>query len=58
VLVETVRLVGRRHLGRIDAGHVLFGVLTVADPLVSRLLPQLGVDLDALREQAAGAEAA
>jgi len=58
VLVETVRLVGRRHLGRIDAGHLLFGVLTVADPQVSRLLQQLGVDLDALREQAAGADAA
>jgi ATP-dependent Clp protease ATP-binding subunit ClpA len=55
VLVQTVRLVGRRQVHRIDAGHVLFGVLAVADPLVDRLLQQLGADLDALREQAAAA---
>jgi ATP-dependent Clp protease ATP-binding subunit ClpA len=53
VLAQTVRLVGRRQVHRIDAGHVLFGVLAVADPLVDRLLQQLGADLDALREQAA-----
>jgi hypothetical protein len=55
VLVETVRLVGRRRVHRIDAGHVLFGVLAVADPLVDRLLHQLGTDLDTLRDQAAAA---
>ena len=57
-LAQTVGLVGRRHLDRIDAGHVLFGVLAVADPLVDRLFQQLGTDLDALREQAAGSDAA
>jgi ATP-dependent Clp protease ATP-binding subunit ClpA len=58
VLVEAVRLVGRHRVNRIDAGHVLFGVLAVADPLVTRLLQQLGVDQDALREQAGRADAA
>ncbi|MCW2574830.1 MAG: Clp domain protein [Modestobacter sp.] len=57
-LAQTVGLVGRRHLGRIDAGHVLFGVLAVADPLVGRLLQQLGTDPDSLREGAAGTDAA
>jgi ATP-dependent Clp protease ATP-binding subunit ClpA len=57
-LVETVRLVGRRRVHRIDAGHVLYGVLAVADPLVDRLLQQLGTDAVALRQQAAGSDAA
>ena len=57
-LARTVGLVGRRHLGRVDAGHVLFGVLAVADPLVGRLLQQLGTDPHSLREGAAGTDAA
>ena len=58
VLVETVRLVGRRHVNRIDAGHVLYGVHAVADPLVARLLQQLGSDAESLRQRAADSDAA
>jgi ATP-dependent Clp protease ATP-binding subunit ClpA len=38
----------------IDSGWVLVGVLAVEDPLVTRVLQQLGADPGALREQAAG----
>jgi ATP-dependent Clp protease ATP-binding subunit ClpA len=50
-------VLARRGLTRrsrtIDSGCVLVGVLAVQDPLVSRVLGQLGVDPGALREQAA-----
>jgi ATP-dependent Clp protease ATP-binding subunit ClpA len=39
----------------IDSGCVLVGVLAVEDPLVTRVLQQLGTDPAALREQAAHA---
>jgi ATP-dependent Clp protease ATP-binding subunit ClpA len=57
-LVQAVGLVGRRRLHRIDAGHVLFGVLAVADPTLDRVLQLLGTDPNALRERAAGSDAA
>jgi ATP-dependent Clp protease ATP-binding subunit ClpA len=58
VLVQAVTLVGRRKARRIDAGHVLYGVLAVADPLVGRLLQQLGSDAESLRQRAADSDAA
>jgi ATP-dependent Clp protease ATP-binding subunit ClpA len=58
VLAQAVGLVGRRRAHQIDAGHVLFGVLAVDDPLVGRLLEQLGTDAQALRQRAAGTDAA
>jgi len=53
VLEQTLRYVTRHHRNRIDSGHVLVGLLAVADPAVTRLLHQLGTDPDSLREQAA-----
>ncbi len=50
-------VLARRGLTRrsrvIDSGCVLVGVLAVGDPLVTRVLQQLGTDPAALREQAA-----
>jgi len=53
VLEQTLRYVTRTQQKRIDSGHVLIGLLAVADPAVTRLLQQLGTDPDSLREQAA-----
>ena len=53
VLEQTLRYVTRTQQKRIDSGHVLVGLLAVADPAVTRLLQQLGTDPDSLREQAA-----
>ena len=53
VLEQTLRYVTRTQQKRIDSGHVLVGLLAVADPAVTRLLRQLGTDPDSLREQAA-----
>ena len=53
VLEQTLRYVTRSQQKRIDSGHVLVGLLAVADPAVTRLLQQLGTDPDSLREQAA-----
>jgi ATP-dependent Clp protease ATP-binding subunit ClpA len=57
-LEQTVRVVARRRERRIDSGHVLFGVLAVGDPTVSRVLTQLGTDPDTRRERATGSDAA
>jgi len=53
-----VRLVGRRKRRAIDSGSVLFGVLSARDPVVGRVLRQLGADPAVLRERAAGTDAA
>ena len=53
VLEQTLRFVTRSQQKRIDSGHVLVGLLAVADPAVTQLLQQLGTDPDSLREQAA-----
>jgi ATP-dependent Clp protease ATP-binding subunit ClpA len=58
VLEQTLRFVSRRKEKRIDSGHVLVGVLAVADPTVTRVLQQLGTDPDVLRARAAGSDAA
>jgi ATP-dependent Clp protease ATP-binding subunit ClpA len=42
----------------IDSGHLLFGVLAVDDPLVGRVLQQLGTDAPTLQERADGSDAA
>jgi ATP-dependent Clp protease ATP-binding subunit ClpA len=57
-LVEALRFVSRHKENRIDSGSVLVGVLAVDDPTVSRVLQQLGTNPDALRERAAGSDAA
>jgi len=52
-------VLSRRGLPRrdrvIDSGCVLVGVLAVEDPVVTRVLRELGTDPDALRDQAAHA---
>ena len=57
-LEEALRCVlsrrGRRRGRAIDSGHVLFGVLAVADPVVGRVLQQLQADPAPLQEQAGG----
>ena len=53
VLEQTLRFVTRSQQKRIDSGHVLVGLLAVADPAVTQVLQQLGTDPDSLREQAA-----
>jgi ATP-dependent Clp protease ATP-binding subunit ClpA len=58
VLQQALRNAIRRKERRIDSGHVLVGVLSVADPTVRRTLAQLGTDADALRDRAAGTDAA
>ena len=55
VLEQTLRFVARHQQKRIDSGHVLVGLLAVADPTVTRVLQQLGTDPNALREQASDA---
>lgn len=58
-LEEALRYVLARRVPRrertIDSGCVLVGVLAVADPVVTRVLRELGTDPDVLREQAAHA---
>ena len=52
-------VLARRRLGHrnrtIDSGCVLVGVLTVADPVVDRVLRELGAEPGILRDQAASA---
>ncbi|MGY1619872.1 Clp protease N-terminal domain-containing protein [Geodermatophilus sp. SYSU D00691] len=57
-LEESLRAVLRHRGRRIDSGHVLSGVLAVDDPTVTRVLRQLGVDADALRQRLEGSAAA
>ncbi|WP_448613569.1 Clp protease N-terminal domain-containing protein [Modestobacter sp. URMC 112] len=45
----------RRRERTIDSGCILVGVLAVGDPVVTRVLQQLGTDPEVLREQAAHA---
>ena len=45
----------RRRERTIDSGCILVGVLAVGDPVVTRVLQQLGTDPDVLRDQAAHA---
>ncbi|PRY42155.1 ClpA/ClpB-like protein [Geodermatophilus tzadiensis] len=63
VLESTLRHVlalPRRHRGRrtIDTGHLVVGVLAVADPVVGRVLRQLGADVARLRQELAARSAA
>jgi Clp amino terminal domain, pathogenicity island component len=44
----------RTRAGHIDSGHLLFGVLAVDDPVVDRVLRQLGADPAGLRRLAEG----
>jgi ATP-dependent Clp protease ATP-binding subunit ClpA len=61
-LEESLRYVlrqkGRRRDRTIDSGAVLAGVLAVGDPLVTRLLRQLGTDADGLLGRLGNASAA
>ncbi|WP_369133580.1 Clp protease N-terminal domain-containing protein [Modestobacter sp. I12A-02662] len=60
-LEESLRAVlrrGRRRGGAIDSGHVLLGVLAVADPLVQRVLAELGVARGSLEGQLGDSSAA
>jgi hypothetical protein len=61
-LEESLRYVlrqkGRRRDRAIDSGAVLAGVLAVGDPLVTRLLRQLGTDADGLLGRLGNASAA
>ncbi|MCZ2828568.1 Clp protease [Modestobacter sp. VKM Ac-2986] len=47
-LEETLRAALQRKERRLDTGHVLLGVLAVADPTVRRVLARLGTDDDRL----------
>jgi ATP-dependent Clp protease ATP-binding subunit ClpA len=62
VLEESLRYVlrqpGRRRGRSIDSGAVLAGLLAVGDPLVQRVLGQLGTDADRLRAELGDASAA
>jgi ATP-dependent Clp protease ATP-binding subunit ClpA len=53
-LEESLRHAVRHRDRRIDSGSLLAGVLAVDDPVVSRVLRQLGVDADALRHRTGG----
>ena len=53
-LEEALRSAVRRRSRRLDSGHLLAGVLAVADPQVSRVLLELGTDPRELRDQAEG----
>lgn len=53
-LQEALRHAVRRKDRRIDSGHLLVGVLAMGDPVVGRVLQQLGVNAGALREQTGG----
>jgi ATP-dependent Clp protease ATP-binding subunit ClpA len=48
----------RRRARAIDSGAVLAGLLAVSDPVVTRVLQQLGTDADRLRGQLGDASAA
>ncbi len=48
----------RRRARVIDTGHLLVGVLAVADPAVGRVLHRLGTDVARLREELGTASAA
>lgn len=48
----------RRRARAIDTGAVLAGLLTVGDPVVGRVLQQVGADVDRLRGQLGDASAA
>jgi ATP-dependent Clp protease ATP-binding subunit ClpA len=53
-LVEAMQLVVRTRAGQIDSGHLLFGVLSVDDPGVDRVVRQLGADPGDLRRRVVG----
>ena len=57
-LRHVLRQKGRRRERVIDSGAVLAGLLAVGDPLVTRVLQQLGTDAVRLTEQLGGASAA
>nr|WP_243851548.1 Clp protease N-terminal domain-containing protein [Modestobacter marinus] len=57
-LRHVLRSRARRRARAIDSGAVLAGLLAVDDPLVTRLLRQLGTDADRLRGQLGDASAA
>jgi ATP-dependent Clp protease ATP-binding subunit ClpA len=57
-LRHVLRQKGRRRDRAIDSGAVLAGVLAVGDPLVTRVLQQLGTDADRLLAQLGSASAA
>jgi hypothetical protein len=53
-----LRQKGRRRDRAIDSGAVLAGLLAVGDPLVDRVLQQVGTDAAELRAQLGDASAA
>ena len=57
-LRHVLRQKGRRRDRAIDSGAVLAGVLAIGDPMVTRVLQQLGTDAVRLTEQLGGASAA
>ena len=57
-LRHVLRQGGRRRERAIDSGAVLAGLLAVGDPLVTRVLQQLGADASRLTEQLGNASAA
>jgi ATP-dependent Clp protease ATP-binding subunit ClpA len=57
-LRHVLRQPGRRRDRAIDSAAVLAGLLAVADPVVDRVLQQLGTGPDVLRDQLGGASAA
>ncbi|MGY1839187.1 MULTISPECIES: Clp protease N-terminal domain-containing protein [unclassified Modestobacter] len=57
-LEQALRFAVRRKERRIEARHLLFGVLAVADPTVVRVVQQLGTDSGALRGRLDGSDAA
>jgi ATP-dependent Clp protease ATP-binding subunit ClpA len=53
-LAEAVQLAARTRAGQIDSGHLLFGVLSVGDAVVDRVLRQVGRDPVDLRRRVVG----
>jgi ATP-dependent Clp protease ATP-binding subunit ClpA len=53
-LEEALRTAVRRKDRRLDTGHLLAGVLAVGDPVVDRVLGELGTDPRELRDRAEG----
>jgi ATP-dependent Clp protease ATP-binding subunit ClpA len=53
-LTEALQLATRTRAGRIDSGHLLFGVLSVGDAVVDRVLRHLGGDPGDLRRRVVG----